>query len=72
MALHCLYLFDLSMVAWETGDGLAQGLGGRIPGQELTESVEKQQTRKWATWRLWRQLTALVGDLGPCMGPVNL
>ena len=22
MAVHCLYYFDLSLVTWETGDGL--------------------------------------------------
>ena len=30
MALHCLYYFDLSLVTWETGDGLALTASGAI------------------------------------------
>ena len=30
MTLHCLYEFDLSLVTWETGDGLALRAFGAI------------------------------------------
>ena len=63
MALHSLYVFDLSTDPWESGDGLEVRASGAI--FLAKNQPNPLRNKQMATSAREPSLTALAGDLGP-------